>query len=227
MKFSIIESLETSDAWREVQFKSEVYVRDLEVQVGVWGLGCHQSMTITQLGNALKIGATCERFRFDLPMSSEKSIWGLLDDVDYSLAQLLDVLASVDFDHGRPEIFGASVSAGSEPAIRVFSPFRLDRLKPLDRLPNKWTVKHAIRAVANGQYDSLRCKGQYTDDYAYDAARNFGEGEINAALPFIQKIIECPSGWRVYDDGNGRIGLCCHHFDNNEIKVNLEASRAA
>lgn len=227
MTFSIIESLETANDWHEVLSGSEFYVQDREVKISVWGMGLHRSMTITRLENALKIGTECERFSFDFPVNSERGLWHFIRDIDFSLAQLLDVLASVDFDQGRPELFGASVNAGSEAAIRVFSPFRLERLKRLNRLPAKWTVKHALRVIANGQYDSLRCRGQYTDDYALDAARNYGEGEINAALPFVQKIIESPSGWRVYDDGNGRVGLCCHHFDNNEIRVNLEASRAA
>jgi hypothetical protein len=227
MTFPIIESLESAEDWQKAFFESEIYVRDLEAKVSVWGFGSHRSMTVVQLGNALKIGAACERFSFDCPPNIEGGLWSLIRAVGFSLAHLLDILASAGGDPAKLDLDGVSVYAGSEPGIRVFSPFQLGRLKPLDREPKKWTVKHAIRAIANGQFDSLRCRGQYTDDYAFDASRNYGEGEIEAYLPFIRKIVESPSGWRVYDDGRGVVSLCCHHFDNNEIKVNLEASRAA
>lgn len=227
MSFPMIESLESASDWQKAFFESEIYVQNLEVKVSVWGMGDNRSMTIIRLENALKTGATCERFNFNFPVNVEGGLRRLVRDVDYSLTQLLDVLTSVNFDQARPELFGAIAHASTEPAIRVFSPFRLTRLRPLDCVPQKWTVKHAVRVIANGQFDSLKCRGQYTDDYAADAARNYGEGEITAALSFIKRIIESPSGWRAYDAGKGVVSLCCHHFDNNEFKLNLEASRAA
>jgi len=101
-------------------------------------------------------------------------------------------------------------------AIRIM-PVDLSVIKPLKEEPKKWTLRHAIRALVNGQFQNLRCKGRYTDDYAFDNAINFSCGIIENAVVFVEKIVESPSGWWVSANQNGQVSICCHHFDSNEF----------
>lgn len=224
-----IDSVDCAKDWHLVRSLRQVYVQDCQVKVALWGADC-QDLSLTMLDNAQKIGAECARFHFS-PAESRgagfTALCGLLQAVDFSLRDLVQVLAAADFERGSVEIFGMAVTRSMEPAIRVFSPFHMDRLKPLDKVPRKWTVRHALRAIVNGQYEGLRCTGVMTDDYAWDNARNFGRGECKAPLLFVRRVIESPSGWRVYAEDNNRVALNCHSFDCNELRVNLEASRAA
>lgn len=110
-------------------------------------------------------------------------------------------------------------------ANRVFPLEPRKVYKRLDAKPEKWTLPHLIRALVHGQYDDLRCRGVYTDDYAYDAAVNFQEGLIDANR-LAKRIIESPSGWWVgREDEKGEMSVCCHHFDNNKVRINLEAGK--
>jgi hypothetical protein len=222
-----IDSVDSATDWHLVRSLREVYVQDCQVKISLWGAEC-QDLSLTMLDNAQKVGAECARFHFSPTRGAGFSaLCGVLRAVDFSLRDLVQVLAAADFERGPVEVFGVSVTCSMEPAIRVFSPFHMDRLKPLDKMPKKWTVRHALRAIVNGQYEGFRCTGVMTDDYARDNERNFGRGEFKAPLLFVRRVIESPSGWRVYAEGNNRVALNCHSFDCNELRVKLEASRAA
>jgi len=223
-----IDSVDGAKDWHLVRSLRQVYVQDCQVKVSLWGVDSHE-LSLTMLENAQKIGAECPRFNFSPNDAGGglQALCGLLRAVDYSLSDLVQVLAAADFERGSVELFGMVVTCSVEPAIRVFSPFHIDRLKPLDKVPRKWTVRHALRAIVNGQYDGFRCTGIMTDDYAWDNERNFGRGECKAPLLFVQRVLESPSGWRVYAEDNNRVALNCHSFDCNELRVNLDASRAA
>ena len=101
-------------------------------------------------------------------------------------------------------------------AVRVFSPFNLKDLKPLPEIPAKWTLTHAVRLIANEQYQDFHCNGHYTDDYAYDAAVNFDQGKKIDRLGFLQDIIEHPGGWHCWPS-DGRLHINCHSFDCNSL----------
>lgn len=114
-----------------------------------------------------------------------------------------------------------SVYLREEQATRFLAK-NLSVYKPLKEVPKKWTIPHAIRALINHQFEWLHCDGVYTDDYAYDNAVNFREGEIKDAVNFAKKIIESPSGWWCNDcDKNGVVSICCHSFDCNSFKFKL------
>lgn len=232
MTFPIIQfdSVATAKDWHQLFSSHQAYVQDGEVKVSVWGTGDNRALSLTMLANAQKAGAVCERYVFDLAnqeMRGHQALCHLVNSVDYVLTDLLKVLKVMDFSRGTVELFGFKVRRVEEPAIRVFSPFHLDRIKPLTHEPKKWTVRHVLRAVVNGQYDTLRCSGKYTDDYAFDAEVGFQRGRIASPLAFVQKIIEFPSGWKAYGKEDGVVGISCHTFDCNEVHVNLGAANAA
>ena len=71
-------------------------------------------------------------------------------------------------------------------------PLDLSTIKPLKAEPKKWTLPHVVRALVNGQFQGLRKNYYMTDDYAYDNAVNFREGEISDVIGFVQGIVENP-----------------------------------
>ena len=118
----------------------------------------------------------------------------------------------------NPEALRLDLHRGDRQAIRVWSPFAT--LNPLPCAPKKWTVAHVVRALMAGQYQSLKCNGVYTDDYAFDAGVNYQQGEIKNGVAFARRIMESPSGWWASERG-GVVSICCHHFDSNEFKFDV------
>lgn len=232
MSFPIIqlESITKARDWHQAFSDRQVYVYQDQVRVSVWGGGNHRALSLTMLANAQKRGEVCKRYTFDLDsetMQGMQALCHVVNAVDFDLSGLVSILESMDFSRGTVEVFGFKVRRSEEPAMRVFSPFHLDRLKPLASVPAKWTVRHVLRVLANGQFDQLSCRGKYTDDYAYDSEVGFRRGRIADPLSFIKNIIESPSGWKAYDKGDGMVGISCHTFDCNEVRVNLGAAHAA
>ena len=118
----------------------------------------------------------------------------------------------------NPEALRLDLHRGDRQAIRVWSPFAT--LNPLPCAPKKWTVAHVVRALMAGQYQSLKCNGVYTDDYAFDAGVNYQQGEIKNGVAFARRIMESPSGWWA-SERDGVVSICCHHFDSNEFKFDV------
>lgn len=224
------DSVSTARDWHQLFRSHQAYVQEGEVKVSVWGTGDNRALSLTMLANAQKAGAVCERYVFDLAnqeMRGHQALCHLINSVDYVLVDLLRILEAMDFSRGAVELFGFKVCRKEDPAIRVFSPFHLGRIKPLTHEPKKWTVRHVLRVLVNGQYDALRCRGKYTDDYAFDSEYGFQRGSIAAPLDFVRKIIESPSGWRAYRKEDGVVDISCHTFDCNEVRVNLGVVNAA
>ncbi len=231
----IIENYQEFKMW-EGSNHDEHYIKDLMISA-------HKSRSgygVVDIENALKTGAMTTSYGIfaqgqgheDLAVLDYLKAKGVGEDIksvyEYLKAQDFPVSRwggydSVCIEYKDDRFEGAIyLRKSEEKGVRVYSPFALDRLKPLKETPKKWTVKHAIRAIANGQYKELRCKGYYTDDYAMDAAYDFRRGEIKAPHDFIQKIIEHPSGWWSSLGETGCVNLCCHHFDSNGFVLDLE-----
>ncbi|HTB82234.1 MAG TPA: hypothetical protein VK742_01145 [Candidatus Sulfotelmatobacter sp.] len=149
---------------------------------------------------------------------------------DWKEFQQADLAANLPLDgfnerYDSEPIAGESASLfrSQQSAIRIWSPFVT--VNPLPKRPAKWTVSHVVRALLSGQYSHLRCNGVYTDDYAYDAAVNFQQGEFgddrNAAVAFARRILESPSGWWTHGGEHDQVSICCHHFDSNSFKFEL------
>lgn len=185
------------------------------------------SLSLTDLTNALKIGEICESYSMHYHGSSPLPGYHILRSVNYDLQVLMEIMKAIPWEKDRwggweniSHVFNGMeviLYRSDIKGVRVYSPFALDRMKPLKEDPKKWTLRHALRALVNGQYESLRCTGVYTDDYAYDYAYNYQQGEIKNGKAFAKQIIESPSGWWVYES-NGVVHISCHTFDNNEFK---------
>lgn len=176
---------------------------------------------IQDLSNAFKSGQSCPAFSLQYP--HEDNWRELVQDVDGDMGELLARLMDQTADKGGialPIAHGITVHRRSIPGVNTFSPFHLNRFKPLPAEPAKWTLAHMKRALANGQYEDLRCDGVYTDDYARDAERNYEVGPLKA-MELLRNLIESSSGWRTYA-ANGRVHVNCHHFDLNSFRLNLE-----
>jgi len=64
----------------------------------------------------------------------------------------------------------------------------------------------------------IRCTGNYSDDYAFDAANNFGrDAEVDAAA-LADRIEWSPSGWWFYFSTGRRLRVSCHHFLSYEVE---------
>ena len=106
-------------------------------------------------------------------------------------------------------------------SIRLM-PLDLSIIKPLTKMPKKWSIPHIVRALVNEQYENLKKNSYYTDDYAWDNACNFREGRISDAIEFARGIIEHPDGWRAWINTNGVVSLNCYSFNNNEFTPKIE-----
>lgn len=189
------------------------------------------SIRIMLLDNALAAGELCAEYVISSQGTAVDCI-NVLSGLagDYSLAKLKGFLQSLKFQSDRYGNMSldldatgkVKVSLSYRQSTRVYSPFALHHLKPLKQAPKKWNLTYAKRALANGQFTNLKCTGRYSDDYAYDAAVNFGKGPISA-MPLLQDLVTSPSGWRSYiDEDSGRVTVNCHHFDNNSFVLQLE-----
>jgi len=75
-------------------------------------------------------------------------------------------------------------------ARQVFSPFKLERIKPLTVIPEKPNAGHLIKLLANGQYRFLRQDYKYTDDYSFDASDDFGKKVFENPFRLLSDLIE-------------------------------------
>jgi hypothetical protein len=144
-------------------------------------------------------------------------------------AGIRDYLQTLTFTQGRygyePIEIGHNVQIhlSERSGSQTFSPFAVNRFKPLTEMPKKWTMAHCKRALANGQFENLRCNGVYSDDYAFDDAVDYSRGPVDALI-MLEKVVSSPSGWRTSLDSTGNIfHLCCHTFDNNSAKLKIAA----
>jgi len=188
------------------------------------------SLVITDLINAMKIGKYCESFSICYKGNDPWIGYNIMHHFAYNIWKLLELLKSLPWEKNRwsgwneieysfpGEEAACYVYKSEEKGIRVYSPFATKEMKPLGNAPAKWTLRHALRALFNGQYEYLKCNGVYTDDYAYDYAVNYQMGEIKNGESFARRIMESPSGWWVYGTKDGIVHVSCHTFDNNEFK---------
>lgn len=192
------------------------------------------SLRVMLLDNALASGKTCAEY-----VLSTRDFNGHAVDIinaiadlagEFTLPKLKEYLLGLKFtadNYGHMSLLvdearKVSVSLGYLASNRTFSPFALERLKPLKEVPRKWNLTYAKRALANGQFTNLRCNGRYSDDYAYDAAVDFHKGPI-AAMPMLEDLVTSPSGWwSSYDEKTKSVNVCCHSFDSNSFTLELD-----
>ena len=196
----------------------EVFYKSENMKVVRWS--GFDDWQITDLSNALATGKTC----IEYSLKSDRGGHGDLLVTNFVFSKFgNDLKALWNFcealeiaGYNSVEVEGIKIYKGEVKGIRKFSPFNLDKIKPLKKIPKKWTLRHVYSTLVNKQFKDLKCTGVYTDDYAWDDACDYRRGEISSAIEFIKGILEHPSGWRVWDHGDS-IGVCCHSFDNNKF----------
>lgn len=119
---------------------------------------------ITELENANKKGKEC----FKWSLSSEDMYFQLTDLGIESVKELYTTLKEGG-DLGHINIY-----TGKEKGVEVFSPFV--EVKPLDKVPEKWTKTTFIHALQSGQIFTGEINSRYTDDYRDDYASDYSKG---------------------------------------------------
>ena len=203
-------------------YDSGVYIESENLHVQQWK--GFDDWKITDLTNALATGKTCRQYSFKSngPHGNCETINWLLQDFYGDFRKAFDFCETLSFEKDqwgscKPyRIGGIDIWRRDEKSNRTFSPFALDRIKPLRAIPDKWTMRHVYAAIINNQFSTLKCDGVYSDDYAFDDAANYHKGEIAHPLAFIRRIIEHPSGWHCFVS-SGWVHVGCHSFDNNSF----------
>jgi hypothetical protein len=210
---------------------TELYLADQKVCVQLrWG-PWDTRLYIGDIADAMKTGKTCQAVTIEFRNKAYE------DGTSFQAVQEFLRPFGTDFRRCLTEVLAkpfvlnnwgaqplqegdATFHLSNRPGMRTYSPF--GTLAPLAAVPAKWTVPHAMRALWNGQFKGLKCKLHLTDDYAGDAASNFGKGEITNARAFCKQIIESPSGWRASGQGES-ISVDCHSFDYNSFTLQIAA----
>jgi hypothetical protein len=151
---------------------------------------------------------------------SPASVWKWLESLSYvEQGKYHGVCSFLLVGNARLKIY-----RDEEKAAKVFSPFVVDRVKPVTEMPEKWTILHLRKILANGQFRSYTQDFYYTDDYAYDAAVNFRKGYIANPLESFSDALTCGSMrvWeRVAEDGTVSLHFGAHSNDGRSLIVDL------
>lgn len=179
------------------------------------------SLVIIDLANAMQNGKTCARWFFSVsPWKMAADRLCMTEYVEMAAPEcdtLADLVAWLRAGKPLLDVDGLTVDVGAQASNRTFSPFAPVRPVKLGERLNAATIAKAIRA---GQIVTGRTEGRYTDDYAFDAATDFGRGEIDVQA-FAQDIYEHPNGWRFWwrDESRREITAACHTFDYKTLAV--------
>lgn len=193
----------------ELDTYNSYYFADINAYIHFY----RNSAIVIDLTDALKAGKTCKRYYIEHKEWKNEGIWAdLVNNGITTFKELYNrVITGLNIDTLR-------VTIAEEKAINTFSPFV--KIKPIKN-PEKWTVAHVWKAILTGQIYKGVKDGYYTDDYAHDAAVNFKTGSRIHLPSLAKKVIENPSGWRVYVDkeenGITQLSFNCYSFDCNTL----------
>lgn len=206
----------------------DLYIEDLCVKISKYD----RSITIVDLSNASKSGKICKEWKicvnyhcndFYNPAELCEAVTGCTDIVNIVNALRSDFNDYAEFKNGDICLYVRDCKG-----VDVFTPFA--SVNPV-KVPKKWTLSHIWKAIYSGQIVAARRDYRYTDDYAYDNATNFGEGELDgdSLADLAEKIIESNySGWwvnlnRIDENGNYIIDLGLHSFEGWTLVFNPDA----
>jgi len=157
------------------------YFKDIECSFGRTYSG--DSIFLTELCNAGKRGKMCKGWTLHASQygGNVSTILSEAENIN-SCKELYESLkAGREFENIR-------IYENDQKSMDVFSPF--EEVTPLKELPEKWTKRNFRQAILSGQIFRGEVKYRYTDDYAYDAAYNFGEGASLSMPSFAKKAVE-------------------------------------
>ena len=130
------------------------------------------SIHITDLSNAQKTGKNCDTWHIYPSLDCDRSS-SFLSKLQNAGAETIGQL--VELCRSGEKFEDIDISKREEKGVDVFSPFV--EVKPLKELPEKWTKRNFAQALMSGQLFRGEVAYRYTDDYAYDAAYDFGSGQ--------------------------------------------------
>jgi len=187
------------------------YFADIKAYIHFYG----ESAVIIDLVNALKTGKDCNRYSIRLAnYDREKSLPCELWNVNgiKTFKELFEAITT-----GKT-LDNLAIESGIQKGIKTFSPFV--EVKPI-KTPSKWTVAHIWKAILSGQIYKGVKDGYYTDDYAGDAANNYGEGRKLDLIKLADEIIDSGKGWSVQveneKDGIIMLSFDCYSFNSNTL----------
>lgn len=176
------------------------YYSDINACVWVNREGAH----VVELDNAMKRGKVCKHY----------SIYAMGKDMHMYLFNECDVHTPKDlYDlvrSGRELPGDGRLSEREEKGVEVFSPFVA--VKPLEKLPEKWKKVDLVKAIMSGQVFSGVLDQRLTDDYAYDAAMNFGTGRKIDLAGQAYDLVEGCRDCYIKTDGIDEKGIASIHF---------------
>lgn len=220
----IIDELNGPADWEVVLEKRAVWIRSQEIRLLISNNANQWGIRIQDLQEAYHRGAQCIEHVLTASLyckSNDNPVKEFLKRLHWRLDLVMEFVRAGFGPSNHEDLVYQTTAHDS---WSTFSPFHLNRLPRLKREPSKWTKREAIRAIANGQYSWLRCDGRYTDDYYEDDQQNYRRGDITNWMEMVEKILT-GDGWRVYEDEEKRIHICCHHFDYNSMKLDIDAVR--
>lgn len=181
-----------------------------------YGYGNNVYFYLWNKTNAYKRGKICYRMSFE---AKEENVG--FQEFTNEITYFCDLMTEYENSEVTKEVTlngeKYTLYFSTEKAMSV-PPVSYEHIKPLKEAPSNWTKTHVIKLLANNQFKNFKKKSRYTDDYAYDAATNYGEGLEMSAKEMIKELIRFPSGWWFRQQGN-TLSINCHSFDYNELEI--------
>ena len=172
----------------------------------------YNSAVVIELDNAMKRGKECKVY--SIYSRNQESYTYLVNDCKVKTPKdLYDLVRS-----GKELPGDGELNVRFNKGVEVFSPFV--SVKPLAKLPEKWKKSDLAKAIMSGQVFSGVLNERLTDDYAYDAAWNFGSG-CKIGLPMqAAELVEGCRDCYIRTESVDENGVAKVHFSYaNEYKT--------
>ena len=225
--------------------ETTVYV-DLSCEnLGYWSVKfLTGELVFTHLDNAFKRAETCQRFKivaddinfeahFDFYLENfdrdDPFSW-IISDLKQSHSDRFGDNSSSEFTRCTDSQI-VKFSKCETPAARVYSPFHLGCFSRVKKIPEKLTLPHIKRLLANGQYTALKNVRQSNQNNTEDLH----------PLALLHRLVEDASGWwcslytsegqaikmNQYHCSDTIARIACHTFESHRIAVDLQAYNSA
>ncbi|PKG68683.1 J domain-containing protein [Pseudoalteromonas sp. GutCa3] len=226
--FTIVKDSKWND-WNNNKFET-IYFEKYQVSVHIYS----SVIIITNIKDALETGRKCTEYRINWGLDNDEIgmqrfyEWVRNINNDSCLTSVLANIYTADYKDINEYTCSAELAKGLKvtrselKAVKVFSPFKLNKIKPLTEVKAKVSANHLIKIIANGQYCNLQRNYRYTDDYSYDSASNFGQKVFENPFKLLKELIEDRSQcFHVFKYNNG-FSFGQHSNDGNSVIPSIE-----
>ena len=186
MKIAILETLETQQQWQDFSLRKIPYAYVLNPL----SLVDFQStfVQLTDIDKNLRDGRQAIKYSIGSRKSAQAA-WALIEKCQWSLSQLLEELKTLDFssnvrDNSVLNIHGdLTVRQFFAKEKCVISPWLLQHLTPLTRIPKKWYLNDIKRVLSSQQISNIT----WLDERA----------EMRSIPAILNTLISYPQGWQI------------------------------